>query len=542
MSRLLSANIQHLHPESQKLIIVADGVAERPVIHFELPPTSYRERKEMEMSSIDSNVKIIEFDSLGTNIKNTKRFMAVNPTTLGYEFEWEEIIEDSKQKPVFKCITPKGLILSGKKSEMTFEYTPDSVGEHESRWVFKIPRENITQQFLIVGRVNEPNVSLSAGKLKFGPLLLQGKNKDTVKIVNEEHIPFAFNFARESVRGSPDYGDSLKVVPMSGVVPANSELPVEIQFSPKFELQYNYNLTCNVKRKARPLVLNVKGEGYRIHHSVFADEPRVEVLSDQPFNFDFGDFYINEKKSKKVLLTNDGEFNFDFVWRRQVNKYIRITPETGTVRQGDQMEIQIDYMPISEHQLKNFKVNLMIVSGPKYEFTLSGKARKPGFKLNASVFDFGQCFVTAQPAPIRKMLEITNNDAQAISLESDFEKKTYLDFQVVPGQVLMPGAKLEIPILFTPREMRRYQETIKLDFDGLYQIEIQVVGQGTSLNLGLKDPEQQLVDLGIVPVGGSSVKTAPIINRSAKLVKFRIGPENPDQFEHFALAMKPSGA
>lgn len=85
-------------------------------------------------------------------------------------------------------------------------------------------------------------------------------------------------------------------------------------------------------------------------------------------------------------------------------------------------------MPISEHALKNYKLNLMIVSGPKYEFTLTGRARKPGVKLNSQVFDFGQCFVTAQPAPIRKMLEITNNDAQAISLESDFEKKTYLDF------------------------------------------------------------------------------------------------------------------
>ena len=29
---------------------------------------------------------------------------------------------------------------------------------------------------------------------------------------------------------------------------------------------------------------------------------------------------------------NNGEFNFDFVWKRQVNKnYIKITPETGTV-------------------------------------------------------------------------------------------------------------------------------------------------------------------------------------------------------------------
>jgi len=41
-------------------------------------------------------------------------------------------------------------------------------------------------------------------------------------------------------------------------------------------------------------------------------------------------------------------------------------------------------------------------------------------------------------------LEITNNDAQAISLETDFEKKHYLDFPVIPGQVLMPGEENKI--------------------------------------------------------------------------------------------------
>jgi hydrocephalus-inducing protein len=49
---------------------------------------------------------------------------------------------------------------------------------------------------------------------------------------------------------------------MSGIVPAFGDLPIEIQFNPKYELNYNYNLNCNVKRKARPLTLNIKGEGY----------------------------------------------------------------------------------------------------------------------------------------------------------------------------------------------------------------------------------------------------------------------------------------
>ncbi len=192
------------------------------------------------------------------------------------------------------------------------------------------------------------------------------------------------------------------------------------------------------------------------------------------------------------------------------------------------MLIEIDYAPISEHQMNSFKAMLTIVSGPKYDFLLTGKARKPGIKLNHNVFDFGSCFVTAQPAPIKKMLEITNNDSQAISLESDFEKLTYLDFPIVPGCVIMPGEenKMQIPIVFTPREIRKYSETIKLDFNGLYFVDLQIQGQGIPLNLDLKDPDHATTDLGTVSVGGNSSKTVPLINRSGKAVKFRIMPSS----------------
>lgn len=220
-ARTISANLLNLDPSLPPLDITANGVAERPVIHFELPPSSYRDRKEKDMTPVDSKFKIIEFESLGTAIKNTRRFMAVNPTGQGYEFEWAEVPDETrKNKPVFKCLTQRGLILSGKKAEMVFEYTPDAVGEHESQWIFRIPAENIVQHFLVVGRVNEPNVLFETGKIKFGPLLLQGKNREVVSLINQEHIPFSFSFAKESVKGSPDFGDSLRVNPVSGVVPA----------------------------------------------------------------------------------------------------------------------------------------------------------------------------------------------------------------------------------------------------------------------------------------------------------------------------------
>lgn len=78
----------------------------------------------------------------------------------------------------------------------------------------------------------------------------------------------SFNFERESVKGSAEYVDSLSVSPMSGVIKPQSELLIEIIFAPHVEISYNYNLLCNVKRKSRPVSLNVKGIGYILHHTV----------------------------------------------------------------------------------------------------------------------------------------------------------------------------------------------------------------------------------------------------------------------------------
>jgi hydrocephalus-inducing protein len=269
--RLLVIAIENLDPNQEKLIVELDGDAERPVCHFELPPSNYREKK----PDIEAKYNIVEFDSLGMKVKNTKRFYVVNPTNIGYEFEWKRIEEDRlptganpAYQGFFKCTTQKGVILSGKKFEMVFEYSPEVVGVHESYWVFEIPSQNIIEYFFIVGTVIEPNVFIDVGKVNFGPLLIGGKNKEIVKLRNLEHLPISFQFDKESLRPDPDYGDSLSVMPMSGVVNPDSDIPIEIRFAPKVERSFNYNLQCFVKRKSRPIFLNVKGIGYILHHKV----------------------------------------------------------------------------------------------------------------------------------------------------------------------------------------------------------------------------------------------------------------------------------
>lgn len=81
-----------------------DGIAERPIVHFELPMSNYREKKE----DLDAAYNIIEFESIGTKVKNIKRFYMMNPTNFSYSFTWrieERNIDLDTGASFFKCIT-----------------------------------------------------------------------------------------------------------------------------------------------------------------------------------------------------------------------------------------------------------------------------------------------------------------------------------------------------------------------------------------------------------------------------------------------------
>ena len=127
--------------------------------------------------------------------------------------------------------------------------------------------------------------------------------------------------------------------------------------------------------------------------------------------------------------------------------------------------------------------------------------------------------------PKKIVLEIINLDNSAIAVETTFEKKPYLDVQLAPGQVLVPSTKeapikLEIPIIFTPREIKKYQETISFEFNNLYTIDVTITGEGIPMQLELVDPDQAVVDFGVVSVGGDVTRTIPLVNKSKKPVTF----------------------
>lgn len=80
-----------------------------------------------------------------------------------------------------------------------------------------------------------------------------------------------------------------------------------------------------------------------------------------------------------------------------------------------------------------------------------------------------------------------------MTIESLFEKTDYLDVKIPSGEVVLPleiaSVKnkkgvvekveknvLKIPIVFTPREMVKYQDTLTFDINSLNKIYVKIKG------------------------------------------------------------------
>lgn len=115
------------------------GEGRRPKCHFDLSPSDYlsADRRTPDRplpagapSPMDKQMPVIEFKSLGCKVRNTKRFSVLNPTASSYSFQWVCLDKPGTVSP-FVCATPTGLLLSGRKAEMVFEYTP-TVSQRQS--------------------------------------------------------------------------------------------------------------------------------------------------------------------------------------------------------------------------------------------------------------------------------------------------------------------------------------------------------------------------------------------------------------------------
>lgn len=76
-----------------------------------------------------------------------------------------------------------------------------------------------------------------------------------------------------------------------------------------------------------------------------------------------------------------------------------------------------------------------------------------------------------------------------------------------------------MPIVFTPRDIVKYSESIELTINGLHTVEIRVRGEGVPLKIDLEKQEDSVVDFGVAKVGQDVTKIVHLVNQSKKTVR-----------------------
>ncbi|ETV98760.1 hypothetical protein H310_08827 [Aphanomyces invadans] len=533
-------------------VIQVQGISLRPVCHVDLEQSDYSARRALnlvgpsgELGPLDPSVRVVEMESLGIRVRNTKRFYVINPTNISYEFVW---IPEGNVNPCFRCATPKGLMLAGKRCEMVFEFTPQQMDLQEMFWRLKIPQFQVDQLFLFVGTTSEPRVLFDRGGVNFSTLLLGSRAVHSVHLINDEHLPFNFAFDKVSFLGEKPV---VSLTPLSGVVPPNSRCPVEIEFAPVEEKQYNFNINCHIKRKPSRLSLNIKGEGYAIHDFVVLqeDEGSYSAAPIEPNTvqlLDFGIVRVNEKLRKSLVISNAGKFNFEFNvnWASGTHPMVTIEPMHGTVRKNDKVKCNITFSPTLETSLDSLQLVCTTAGSREYIFKLHGSSVPPAVEFSFVSHDFGACFIAEPDAvPIVEtiVLRIANQDADMdISIDCSFEKRSHLRVQVQPT-VLGPHDVVEVPITFIARTEGNYEEVIPFTINGTTVVNVTIKGEGIYPKVELVGNVQQVVNFGTLQIGQSLSRFIKLLNRSKRKTSVELMSPNPDItiFPQHDIQLKP---
>uniref|UniRef100_A0A8C8TUT7 HYDIN, axonemal central pair apparatus protein n=1 Tax=Peromyscus maniculatus bairdii TaxID=230844 RepID=A0A8C8TUT7_PERMB len=530
----LYCQIPNLPSGEQGPMLVTKGRSILPFCHFDLKDSDYisghRRNPELRgpsVGALDPNTRVIEFTSVGIGGKNLRTFTILNPTNSTYSFCWtSEETESLQHPPAFVCLTEKGVIHPEKKAEVMFQFLPAHLDITEALWTFSIPEHNISVPFLLVGKTTDPLISLDKSHLNFSSLLIGREVRETVKIINKEEHGFNFAF-QDNSRFSEGFNNSLVVCPMEGWIPPLSSFPIDIFFTPKQEGDVNFNLICNVKRKAHPLTLNVKAEGYTMNAEVKCRDrtgSTTLLMSNQINTINFYEVELNECVQCEFNFINTGKFNFSYQAElsgpKALLQYLDFTPTDNSVDVGQSEPANLSFQPYQKCVLKGLELRIKISHGPTFICNILGCAVSPAVHFSFTSHNFGTCFIyQAGMPPYKQTLVVTNKEETSMSLDCLYTNTTHVEvnFNV---DVIKPGKTLEIPITFYPREAISYRELIPFEINGLSQQTVEIRGKGTEMKILVLDPANRIVKLGAVLPGQVVKKTVSIMNNSLAQLTF----------------------
>lgn len=274
-----------------------------------------------------------------------------------------------------------------------------------------------------------------------------------------------------------------------------------------------------------------------------------------------------------------------------VPPFIRVSPAHGSAGIDEPTLIEVEYSAPDNHTLQgttlkvSFKqsalsppegvISQILVGGNGpgqnvYSIDLSGRSRRPAVNFSFTEKDFGPTFMLQSQsssgatgtsrtcsASHRYLSEasenvyfgseaelvITNTDASPCRVTAtklgdgeEFTIKLSDDLEISVGE------SVRVPIIFTPRELTVYTETVEFTLNGCTKMNLQLkgmmglhvlrnigilslfIGRGVPLYLETESPESQTSDFGRVSFEQRQtvVKEVVLVNRSATSVTFNV--------------------
>jgi len=525
--------------------MIVRGTAKRPLCHFEIKETpEYLSRRLPTLknetglvSPIENgDLRVVEVESVGLRTRNTFRFHIINPTNDNYEFTWETMGDPS---PFWRCVLTSGMLFAGKRIEMVFEYLPEETSIAESFFKFKLPTVGVEQLFLFAGKVTEPKVYFSTSRVDFHSVMLGGQgSSDTIYLENQEHLPFNFAFDRTTLlQLEGPNGPILDIQPKAGTVGPQGKCPITFLFKPSEEVAYNFNLQCEVKRKPNKLSINVKGEGYAVHPIILLEQSEEQAVAGNRFqtlkpspavNYaDFGAVQVLDSITKKFTVTNNGKYNFDYLWDTESGNNLTLSGGKmgGTLHKGEEMTYNITFAPMKESSLDGSMLSFTVAGKYTYNIFGRGSGVSPALRFSFMQYDFGPCFITSpggQTVIEETTLRLVNHDPVSnISIESAFQKTRAL-WVDCPPTVLEPGSFIDIPIKFAPRDAKDYVFVVPIVVNGTTKVPVNILGKGINARLEMVNASQRRINFGVINVGSETRKTIALINRSKRALPVQL--------------------
>ncbi|CAL8355249.1 unnamed protein product [Lota lota] len=514
-----------------------------PHVHFQLADSEYISGPH---TPLDPHTRVVQFHSVGLSAPTTRRFGVMNPTSKPYSFQW--VCKDTGPCP-FRCLTPSGSILPGKKVEVCWEYVSEQPGLVESCWAFLVETLFLSVPFLLVGTTREPQVYLDTAHLDMGDVLVGQRAEHTVHLVNSEECVLHFSVLQSSLH-SEDHLQSLTVQPPTGTVGPGDRLPLSLCLAASGEGCMRFRPLLRVKGKKQPLALSVQADGYamsaRLQLRSPAGEDREVAAGEQPHLLDFGEVDLRDKSAFTFLMSNMGRFSmcvtFDLEGPPELLQHLEVKPgPEASVAVSQQLGADLCFCPHSKCSLQGVRLHAKVKHGPVFTFAVSGSGVPSSLHFSFTQHNFGKCFIhSAGMAPACQTLLISNTRDRPISVECLFANTPHLElgFQ---ADTLPPGGTTEAQLTFLPREARRYQEKLTFLVGQCAKQVVEILGQGMEIKLEVEDPTLERVDLGSVPPGQRVKRQVCVVNRSPCDLTFSLQLYTQPPLDPRVLSLSPAG-